>query len=380
MSAPDVAGAIEQLDAVEARRRQLGGALLIDVRDDDERALGMPDGAVGMPGERLLREIAALASPERELLLICAAGQRSLRAAQALRARGYRRIASVAGGFGRWLAAGLPVQAGVLDADTQDRYARQLRLPLVGAAGQARLAASRVALIGAGGLGSPAALYLAAAGVGTLTLIDDDRVERSNLHRQVLHADARVGMAKVESARMTLAALNPRARIVTCAVRVDAASVETLLDGHDVMIDGADNFPTRYLLAAASLRLRLPLVYGAVERFSGQVSVFDPRRADSPGYRCLFPEPPASADAPNCAEAGVLGVLPGVIGLLQATEALKLLLGIGTPLVGRLLLFDALEMRFRELRLPRDAACPGCGADAHFNGYVDIAHRCSTDG
>ena len=378
MSAPDVAGAIEQLDAAEARRRQLGGALLIDVRDDDECASGLPDGAIAMPGERLLREIASLASPERELLLICAAGQRSLRAARALRTHGYRRVASVAGGFGRWLAAGLPVQAGVLDADAQDRYARQLRLPQVGAAGQARLAAARVALIGAGGLGSPAALYLAAAGVGTLTLIDDDRVERSNLHRQVLHTDARVGLPKVESARMTLADLNPGVQVVTHAVRVQADNVEALLGGHDVVIDGADNFPTRYLLAAASLRLRLPLVYGAVERFSGQVSVFDPRRADSPCYRCLFPEPPAAADAPNCAEAGVLGVLPGVIGLLQATEALKLLLGVGTPLVGRLLLFDALAMRFRELLLSRDAACPGCGDAAHFNGYEDLVRLCAT--
>lgn len=380
MSAPDVpaaAGAIEQLDGAEARRRQRAGALLIDVRDDAERVLGTPDGAIGIPGERLLREIAALASPEREVLLICAAGQRSLRAAQALHARGYHRVASVAGGFGRWLAAGLPVQAGVLDADAQDRYARQLRLPQVGAAGQARLAAARVALVGAGGLGAPAALYLAAAGVGTLTLIDDDRVERSNLHRQVLHADARVGMAKVESARMTLAALNPTVQIVTCAARVEAANVETLLAGHDAVIDGADNFPTRYLLAAASLRLCLPLVYGAVERFSGQVSVFDPRRADSPCYRCLFPDPPAAADAPNCAEAGVLGVLPGVIGLLQATEALKLLLGIGTPLVGRLLLFDALDMRFRELMLPRDEGCPGCGAAARFSGYEDLIRLCA---
>ncbi len=380
MSAPDVAGAIEQLDAAEARRRQLGGALLIDVRDDDERAIGLPHGAVAMPGGRLLREISSLASPERELLLICAAGQRSLRAAQALRARGYRQVASVAGGFGRWLAAGLPVQAGVLDADAQDRYARQLRLPQIGAAGQARLSESRVALIGAGGLGSPAALYLAAAGVGTLTLIDDDHVERSNLHRQVVHADARVGLPKVESARMTLAALNPAIQIVTHAVRVHAGNVEGLLGGHDLVIDGADNFPTRYLLAAASVRLRLPLVYGAVERFSGQVSVFDPRRTDSPCYRCLFPEPPAAADAPNCAEAGVLGVLPGVIGLLQATEALKLLLGVGTPLVGRLLLFDALAMRFRELLLPRDAACPGCGDAVQFSGYEDIPRHCAADG
>jgi molybdopterin/thiamine biosynthesis adenylyltransferase len=237
-----------------------------------------------------------------------------------------------------------------------------------------------VVLLGAGGLGAPAALYLAAAGVGQLTLIDDDVVERSNLHRQIIHADARVGMAKTESARMALQALNPRIRIVTHDERLQATNVEHLLAGHQVLIDGADNFPARYLLAAASRRLGLPMVYGAVERFSGQLSVFDPRREDSPCYRCLFPEPPAAADAPNCSEAGVLGVLPGVVGLLQATEALKLILGIGESLVGRLLSFDALDMRFRELRLPRDSDCPGCGAAATFTGYEDIVRFCDAAG
>jgi molybdopterin/thiamine biosynthesis adenylyltransferase len=232
-------------------------------------------------------------------------------------------------------------------------------------------------LLGAGGLGAPAALYLAAAGVGQLTLIDDDRVERSNLHRQVIHADARVGMPKTESARMSLAALNPRVRVELRNERLRADNVEVLLRGHDLVVDGADNFPARYLLAAATRRLNMPMVYGAVERFTGQVGVFDPRRSDSPCYRCLFPEPPDAADAPNCAEAGVLGVLPGIVGLLQATEALKLILGIGEPLVGRLLSFDALGMRFRETRLPRDPACPGCGAQAVFHGYADIERFCS---
>ena len=235
-------------------------------------------------------------------------------------------------------------------------------------------------LLGAGGLGAPAALYLAAAGVGRLTLVDDDRVERSNLHRQVIHADARVGMSKTESARMTLAALNPRIQIDLRNERLRADNVERLLNGHDLVIDGADNFPARYLLAAATRRLNMPMVYGAVERFTGQVSVFDPRRNDSPCYRCLFPEPPAADDAPNCSEAGVLGVLPGIVGLLQATEAMKLILGIGEPLVGRLLSFDALGMRFRETRLPRDPACPGCGATAVFSGYEDIERFCATSG
>jgi len=293
---------------------------------------------------------------------------------------GYADVASVAGGFACWKAESLPVTQAMLDADAVERYARQLRLQQVGEAGQAKLGAAKVVLLGAGGLGSPAALYLAAAGVGRLTVIDDDRVERSNLHRQVIHADARVGMAKTESARMSLLALNPRVRIETHAERLRADNVEALLAGHDVLIDGADNFPARYLLAAASLRLKLPMVYGAVERFSGQVSVFDPRRSDSPCYRCLFPEPPSAAEAPNCSEAGVLGVLPGIVGLLQATEAFKLLLGIGEPLIGRLLAFDALAMRFRETRLPRDPDCPGCGRDAVFRGYEDLERLCRAAG
>jgi molybdopterin/thiamine biosynthesis adenylyltransferase len=251
-------------------------------------------------------------------------------------------------------------------------------LPEVGSEGQAKLGAARIALIGAGGLGAPASLYLAAAGVGRITLIDDDRVERSNLQRQIVHADARIGMAKVESARIALAALNPSVEIVAVEERIGAANVERLLQGHDVIIDGADNFPARYLLSAACLRLRIPLVYGAVHRFSGQVSVFDARREDSPCYRCLFPFPPSAAEAPNCSEAGVLGVLPGTIGLLQATEALKLVLCIGDPLVGRLLCYDALDARFRELRLPRDPQCPGCGADAVFAGYEDLARVCAS--
>jgi molybdopterin/thiamine biosynthesis adenylyltransferase len=242
------------------------------------------------------------------------------------------------------------------------------------------LGQAKVVLLGAGGLAAPAALYLAAAGVGQVTLIDDDVVERSNLHRQIIHADARVGMAKTESARIALQALNPRIRIVTHNERLQAGNVERLLADHDVLIDGADNFSARYLLAAASLRLKLPMVYAAVERFSGQLSVFDPRRYDSPCYRCLFPQPPRAADAPNCSEAGVLGVLPGILGLLQATEALKLILRIGDPMVGRLLCLDALDMRFSELQLQRDPTCPGCGAAATFNGYEDIARLCFAAG
>jgi molybdopterin/thiamine biosynthesis adenylyltransferase len=317
------------------------------------------------------------ADPAREILTICATGRRSLLAAETLRDLGYANVASVRGGFKRWLAEGLPVARGAFDADAAERYARHLVLPEVGVAGQQKLLRARVALIGAGGLGSPAAMYLAAAGVGTLCLIDDDRVERSNLQRQVLHTDARVGMAKTDSARIALQALNPSVRVEPVNERLRAANVEALLRDHDVVIDGADNFPTRYLLDAACRRLEIPLVYGAVHRFTGQVSVFDARRDDSPCYRCLFPEPPSAAEAPNCSEAGVLGVLPGVIGMLQATEALKLLLGIGETLVGRLLCYDALAARFRELRLPRDPSCPGCGAAAIFGGYEDLVQLCT---
>ena len=368
-----------EIAPLDAQRAQAHGALLLDVREDDERAAGMPAGAVGLPLGEIEARITVIESDrQREVLAICGSGRRSLRAAETMRALGYARAVSIAGGFKRWNEEGLPLAAGGFDADALDRYSRHLLLPEVGAGGQGKLAHARVALIGAGGLGSPAGFYLTAAGVGTITLIDDDVVEKSNLQRQILHTDARIGVAKTESARVTLAALNPHVQVRTQKTRLLAANVEQLIRDHDVVIDGADNFPTRYLLSAACLRLKIPLVYGAVHRFTGQVSVFDARRDDSPCYRCLFPEPPAAEDAPNCAEAGVLGVLPGIIGLLQASEAIKLILGIGAPLVGRLLCFDALTATFRELRLPRDPHCPGCGADVQFRGYEDIARICAS--
>ena len=368
-----------EIEPGEALARQRAGALLLDVREDDERAAGIAAGAVGLARGLIERRIGEIAPDrQREILAICASGRRSLLAVETLRELGYAHSVSVRGGFARWKGEGLPVEQGELDADSADRYARHLVLPEIGVAGQRKLAQARVVLIGAGGLGAPAALYLAAAGVGTLTLIDDDHVERSNLQRQVVHADARIGMAKTESARIALNALNPSVHVEAINERVQAANVEGLLRDHDVIIDGADNFPARYLLSAASLRLKMPLVYGAVHRFSGQVSVFDPRRSDSPCYRCLFPQPPSAAEAPNCSEAGVLGVMPGIVGLLQASETLKLLLGIGEPLVGRLLCHDALAGTFRELRLPRDPECPGCGINAVFSGYEDVASLCSS--
>lgn len=369
---------ISEVSVTDALSRQVAGALLIDVREDNERAAGSPAGALGLSrGFLELRIEQAEPDRQREIVVFCGSGQRSLLGAEALQRMGYQKVSSVAGGLAAWKSAGFPLVSGALDADAAERYARQVLLPEIGEQGQARLAASRVAVIGAGGLGSPALLYLAAAGVGHIRLIDDDRVERSNLHRQVVHADARVGMSKAESARMTLMSLNPRIHVHPVVDRLRAENVEALIRDHEVVIDGADNFATRYLIAAATRRLGIPMVYAAIERFTGQVSVFDPRREDSPCYRCLFPEPPAAADAPNCSEAGVLGVLPGLIGLVQATEAMKVLLGIGKPLVGRLLTYDALGMRFRELGLSRDPNCPGCGARAHFEGYADLERMCA---
>jgi molybdopterin/thiamine biosynthesis adenylyltransferase/rhodanese-related sulfurtransferase len=375
----EIGSNIREIDPAEAFARERSTALLLDVRDDNERAGGMPSGAVGIARAEIPARIGEIARDrEQEILTICGSGRRSLLAARTLHELGYANVASVRGGLARWLAEGLPLDPGQIDADSAERYARHLILPEVGVAGQTKLLGARIALIGAGGLGSPAALYLAAAGVGTLSLIDDDRVERSNLQRQVLHADERIGMRKTESAAIALNALNPRTHLQLRDERLTAANVETLIRDHDVVIDGADNFPTRYLLNAACLRLKIPLVYGAVHRFTGQISVFDPRRSDSPCYRCLFPEPPSAAEAPNCSEAGVLGVLPGVIGLLQATEAIKLVLGAGRTLAGRLLCYDALSAEFRELRLPRDPACPGCGVNAVFTGYEDIAQFCGS--
>ncbi|MEP6483268.1 MAG: molybdopterin-synthase adenylyltransferase MoeB [Rudaea sp.] len=369
---------IEEVSPSRALELQRNGAVILDVRDDHERAIGAPRDSQALPLALLDSNIDTIvADRDRRILTICASGQRSLQAAEILRRRGYSNVMSIAGGFRRWQSEGMPMLESALDADATERYSRHLLLPNVGLAGQTKLMNAKVALVGAGGLGSPAALYLAAAGVGTIRLIDDDSVDTSNLQRQILHSNDRIGMAKTESARIALNALNPRVSIQPIQQRVRAENVEQLIAGYDIVIDGADNFPTRYLLDAASRRLKIPLIYGAVHRFTGQVSVFDARRDDSPCYRCLFPEAPSAAEAPNCAEAGVLGVLPGSIGLLQATEAIKLILGIGTPLIGRLLCYDALAASFRELRLMRDPKCPGCGVDAEFHGYDDLALRCS---
>ncbi|WP_305803996.1 molybdopterin-synthase adenylyltransferase MoeB [Stenotrophomonas sp. YIM B06876] len=375
---------IIELTPAQARQRVAAGAILIDVREAHERASGQAEASRGVAKAELLAAPAThLPESTAEIVLICQGGLRSLQAAQALAAAGYVRIASVAGGTTAWRDCGLPLVQPVQtveEHDFQQRYSRHLLLPEVGVDGQRRLLASRVLLLGAGGLGSPAAFYLAAAGVGHLRIVDDDVVERSNLQRQILHTDASVGSAKVSSARERLAALNPGVGVEALPLRVTSGNVEVMLQDVDVVLDGSDNFPLRYLLNDACVKLGKPLVYGAVQRFEGQVSVFDAgrHRGAQPCYRCLFPEPPAPEFAPNCSEAGVLGVLPGIIGLLQATEVLKLLLDIGQPLAGRLLRFDALSMRFRETRLAADPDCPVCAPGREFPGYIDYAAFCSS--
>ena len=377
----DISGiAITDLTPAQALARLRAGATLVDVREAHERALGMAEGAIGVDRNALASDPRShLPDSDAEVMLICQGGTRSRLAAQALAAQGYARLASVAGGTSAWEAAGLPMVRADIDGDFAERYSRHLRLPEVGLAGQQRLQQARVLLVGAGGLGSPAAFYLAAIGIGCLRLVDDDVVDRSNLQRQILHADDRIGMSKVASAAVALRALNPRTQVEAVHERITSDNVERLLDGVDLVIDGADNFPVRYLLNDACVKLAKPLVYGAVHRFEGQLSVFDAgrHRGEAPCYRCLFPEPPPPDAAPNCSEAGVLGVLPGVVGLLQATEAIKLILGIGDSLTGRLLQFDALAMRFRETRLPADPECAVCAAGTAFPGYIDYQQFCA---
>ncbi len=365
---------------------QVRGAALVDVREPDETAQGCAPGALRIARGFLEMRVEELVPDAgRPIVLMCASGVRSVFAAADLARLGYANVSSLAGGFARWKSEGLPVEVPrVLDAAARERYSRHLLMPEVGEAGQTRLMHSRVLLVGAGGLGSPAALYLAAAGIGTLGLVDPDVVDRSNLQRQILHTEARLGTPKVVSARHALEAINPTVTVLGHQAALTSANVEQVLDGYEVVVDGSDNFPTRYLVNDACVKLGIPNVHGAVYRFEGQVSVFWPGRrardARPPGpcYRCIYPEPPPAEFSPSCAEAGVLGVLPGVIGLLQATETIKLLLDIGDPLVGRMLYFDALEAHFAELALQRDPACRYCGDGCAFPGYVDYERFCAT--
>jgi molybdopterin/thiamine biosynthesis adenylyltransferase/rhodanese-related sulfurtransferase len=352
--------------AEAAERLSAGSATLVDVREQHEWDAGHLAGAVLVPKSRLETSIEA-AVPDREgpVILYCGVGQRSLFAARTMRDLGYADVVSMAGGIEQWTREGRPVVdpggPGLSEAQRQ-RYSRHLLIPEVGPAGQARLLASKVLLVGAGGLGSPAALYLAAAGVGTLGIVDFDVVDASNLQRQVLHSTHRIGERKTESAKRTINALNPDVQVVTHDEMLVADNVARLIDGYDVVLDGTDTFETRYLLNDAAVIAGIPVVHASVFRFEGQLTVFDP--PDGPCYRCLYPTPPPPELAPACSVAGVLGVVPGIMGLLQANEVLKLLLGVGTTLAGRLVLFDALEGEFTELRLRRDPACPVCSEAA----------------
>src|SRR4051794_3780334 len=355
---------IREVDGAEADRiRQQPGAVVLDVREPDEYEQGAIPGAVHIPRGQLESNVESRV-PDRSapIVINCASGMRSAFAAKTLGELGYQDVVSLAGGFNKWKDEGRDWAAPrKLTAEQRNRYQRHVLLPEVDIDGQLKLLDAKVLLLGAGGLGSPAALYLAAAGVGTIGIIDMDVVDESNLQRQILHNLDRIGDRKVDSAKKTLTALNPDVNVVTYDVRLGADNVMDVIAGYDVIVDGADNFPSRYLLNDASVKLGIPVVHGSIFRFEGQVTVFDPR--NGPTYRDLLPVPPPADMAPSCSEAGVLGVLPGIIGSIQAMETIKLLLGLGEPLVGRLLAYDAMDESFRTYKVPRDPECAACSID-----------------
>ena len=356
----------EQITEIEpaAAEDLLTNATFLDVRELDEFEQGTIPGALFIPRGQLETQIEnRISDHDQQIVVYCAGGARSAFAAQTLETLGYTNVVSLAGGFGRWKNEDRPWNTPtVLAPEQRTRYHRHLLLPEVGETGQQRLLESKVLLLGAGGLGSPAGLYLAAAGVGTLGIVDMDVVDASNLQRQILHNIDRIGDRKVDSAKKTLTALNPDVNVVTYDTRLGADNVVNIISDYDLVIDGTDNFPTRYLLNDASVLTGIPVVHGSIFRFEGQVTVFAP--GSGPCYRCLLPEPPPPELAPSCAEAGVLGVLPGLIGSIQALEAIKVLLGLGDPLIGRLLAYDALEEAFRTFNVRRDPACATCGPEA----------------
>jgi molybdopterin/thiamine biosynthesis adenylyltransferase/rhodanese-related sulfurtransferase len=350
---------IRELDTAESQALiDAGGVVVLDVREPDEYDQGAIPGAIHIPRGHLEAQIEGRV-PDKSVPVVvyCAGGVRSAFAAKTLQELGYVDVVSMAGGFGKWKDEGRPWKTPVtLSPEQRNRYQRHLLLPEVGVEGQAKLLESKVLLLGAGGLGSPAALYLAAAGVGTLGIVDMDEVDASNLQRQILHNIDRVGDRKVDSAKKTLTLLNPDVDVVTYDTRLSADNIVDIISGYDVIVDGADNFPSRYLLNDASVKLGIPVVHGSIFRFEGMVSVFHPKLG--PTYRDMVPEPPPAELAPSCAEAGVLGVLPGIIGSIQALETIKLLLGLGEPLIGRILAVDTTEMTFRTFKLQRDPANP----------------------
>ncbi|MBK9070879.1 MAG: molybdopterin-synthase adenylyltransferase MoeB [Myxococcales bacterium] len=375
---------IAEADVAEVKSRLEGGVAptLIDVREQDEHSQGSIKNATWIARGLLeLRIEAAVPDKTTPIVVYCAGGVRSALAARSLRELGYAHVTSMSGGFAAWKAAGYawvtPTGLTALTGEQARRYARHTRLPEIGVDGQIGLLASKVLCVGAGGLGSPSAMYLAAAGIGTLGLVDDDVVDESNLQRQIMHSQGRVGMAKVTSAEVTLRGLNPDLKVLPFRTRLARDNALEIMAAFDVIVDGSDNFQTRYLINDAALRLGKPVVHASIYRFEGQLSVFSAQGA--PCYRCLFPQPPPRDAAPSCAEAGVLGVLPGVMGVLQATEVIKLILGLGHTLAGRLLVYDALQTSFRELRLAANPACPTCapGVDRRNIELIDYAQFCA---
>ena len=356
---------IREITTAEAEAEMTApGTIVLDVREPDEYEQGALAGAVHLPRGNLESSIEGrIPDKSAHVLVMCAGGARSAFATDTMQQLGYTDVASIMGGFNRWKDEDRAWSAPrMLSPEQRNRYQRHLLLPEVGEKGQLALLDSKVLMLGAGGLGSPAALYLAAAGVGTIGIIDMDVVDASNLQRQILHNTDRIGDRKVDSAKKTLTLINPDVNVVTYDVRLGADNILDIIDGYDLIVDGTDNFPTRYLVNDASLLKRIPVIHGSIFRFEGQATVFNPY--EGPCYRCLLPEPPPAELAPSCSEAGVLGVLPGIVGSIQAVEAIKVLLGVGDTLQGRLLAYDALEQSFRTFKVRRDPACPACGPDA----------------
>ena len=378
---------IREVDPSEVSQLLGEGVVVVDCRETEELAAGMIPGAVHIPRSYLETRIEATV-PDRSqrVILYCASGVRSAFGAHTLMAEmGYDDVESMTGGFTLWKDRGYEVEVPrALTPEQRDRYSRHLLVPEVGPEGQQKLLDARVLLLGAGGLGSPTALYLAAAGVGTIGIVDDDVVDLSNLQRQVIHSTDRLGVPKTESAAEAIRALNPDVEVVGYQTRLDASNIMEIIEGWDVIVDGVDNFPTRYLLNDASVRLKIPVVSAAILGFEGQLSVFAPY--EGPCYRCLFRQPPPAELAPSCGANGVLGVLPGTMGLLQATEVIKLIIGAGEPLIGRLLMYDALEATFTELKVRRDPDCPICSrepdsiADEELGVFPDYEAFCAASG
>jgi adenylyltransferase/sulfurtransferase len=364
------------IDEVRARLTNGGGYAVVDVREREEYREGHLHGAISLPrGFLEIRAEEAIPDKDAPIIAYCAGGTRSLLAAKQLHEMGYKKVISMSGGYSAWKGAGYPWEQDFQFSKEQlSRYSRHFILPEVGEKGQAKLLESKVLLIGAGGLGSPSAFYLAAAGVGTLGIVDNDTVDMSNLQRQILHTNDRVGVPKVESARQTLMALNPDIKVVGYQERLSSENILDLIKDYDVIVDGCDNFPTRYLVNDACVMTGKPNVHGSIFQFEGQATVFYPHKG--PCYRCLFPEPPPPGAAPSCQEAGVLGVLPGLVGTVQALETIKLLLGIGKPLIGRMVYFDTLSMELRIHKLRKDKNCPVCGAHPTVTKLIDYEEFC----